>query len=284
MQTEFNLRQKRRAGHIINDTFTYFRLHFKPLMKSILTIAGPFIILGSIFFGFFYYQIFTLTAAQTTPSPFMAFYILLALVLLFIGMVLQHGVVAGYMNISLTTQKKDICLKDIRKHVKQRFFTYFFGIVLIYIIVFISMLFLFIPSIFFLVALSLFFFAVSVENKGIGSAISRSMSLINGHWWKSFGTYFLMNMIVSTIISLIYLPMMLLSGLNNAIIIGEGGAPDLTLIKFIASIGMPLILIISSLASTVLLVTLGINYFSIVEEKEEIGLKEQIESLETENA
>jgi len=278
MQTEFNLREKRRAGHIINDTFHYFRIHFKPLMKSILAIAGPFIILGAVFFGYFYHVLFSSSISKTNPSPYTGLYMLIGMLLLFIAMVLQHGIVASYMHLSLSRHKNDISYKDIRKHVKQKFFTYFFGMVLIYIILFISMFIFLIPSIFFLIALSLFFFTVSVEDKGIGSGISRSISLINGHWWKSFGTYFIMYMIVSTMISLIYIPLMVISGFNTVIALNPEGGSDLNIVPFLFSIGMPIILIISSLLSSVLLITMGVNYFSIVEEKEEIGLKQQIEA------
>ena len=44
----------------------------------------------------------------------------------------------------------------------------------------------------------------------------------------------------------------------------------------------PITMVISALAYSLSSIAAGINYFSIVEEKEEVGLKEKIESIDEE--
>lgn len=285
MQNEFTLRQKRGIGETISDSFSYFKFHFKPIMKAVLILPLPIMMVGAIFIGIFYGQFFETMMQnmdQFDPTPDLGNTIFLFIGGLFLAMggVVFQATIVEYMKLSLILNKSEIQISDIINGMKKRIGYYIAGSILIYIILVVSMFLLILPFILLLVVFSVYYFTIAIDDKDPGSAIGRSFEIIWGNWWKSFIIYFIMNIIMVLITYALYLPFSLLT------IFGGFSSDDPAMLQenlgLFMSIFMPIMVILSSLTSTLLFISIGINYFSLVEEKEEVGLKERIEAVETE--
>ena len=279
MQDEFTLRQKRGIGDTVSATFSYLKIHFIPLMKVLIIIPTAFILIGSISLGIFYGELFD-SIAQSNMNPDFGFsgFMFIAMLLLFLGLILFQGSIIEYMKISLTKSPSEIQLSHILDGLKKKIGYYIAGSILIYIIVVVGTVLLILPGILLIVVFSVYFFAIGIDDKDPGSAISRSFELVWGNWWKSFAIYFIMYLITMAIVYVLYIPfsfLPFLSGFSSGdpSAIQEGMGTYMTYF-------MPIMSMISSYTGVILFVAVGINYFSLVEEKEEVGLKERIEAIE----
>jgi hypothetical protein len=280
MRKEFILRRKRGIGDIISDSFSYFRIHFLSITKTILVIAMPFLLAGAILIGFFYSELFQSIATNPAALPdYKAVNLILGLFLLFVGYLLQQAVVVEYMKVSEKTEKKEITFKAIFAGIKKNVLNYFLGSILIYIIMAAATLAFFLPGIFLLISFSIYFYVISIENKDPGAAIGRSINLIWGSWWKSFLAYFVINLIISAVSYIIIIPFML--------IFTVGGLSSSDPYAFMQnmyqlySLIMPVLIVASSIFMSLMFIAFGMNYYSLVEYREEVGLKQQIEEIES---
>lgn len=279
MQNEFTLRKKRGIGDVISDSFSYYRIHFVQLMKVLLVIPTPLIIIGAIFTGIFYSDFLQSTFTNNRsgmesnlPYLFLGFFIL------GLGYLLLQVVVVEYMNISEKEEKANITFSMIINALKKNLLNYILGFLLLLLILSVGIVFFILPGIFLYVIFSIYFYPIAVERKDPGASIKRSFELIWGKWWFSFVIYLIMSIIVSSITYALSFPLALLTGFSGF----SSQDPQVLQesLNTFATVQFPIQMIISSLLASLFIVAIGINYYSIVEEKEEIGLKQKIDAIE----
>ncbi len=288
MQKEFNLREKRGLGQSVSDTFDYFKIHFKPLMKIVLFVAGPIFLVASILMGLFYFNLGNQMLAKdmnfyssASTAIISAAEIFIGLLLFGVGAVVLNGLVVEYMKLSLTRQKQDIALKDVTDALKKRFGYYLLSTFLIILFIFIGAFIFIIPAIYLSIVFSLYFPIMAIENKNTGDALGRCFSLMGGFWWKSIILFSLMGLIQSAFSYTVSIPFIAYSftdALSNTDVTQMAGNLYVSM-----AIYMPVLFLANSLSYTLSAVAAGVNYFSIVEHKEEVGLKERIEAIGGEN-
>jgi len=277
MKNEIPLRKKRSISEMLNDSFAYFRFHFKPLIKANIRYSGPFFFAGIILQSLVSLLIFL----TDISSSFMSTYLIIANILVFIGFSLQIPIVVAYQKISLSSPKSEIKTKDIYNSIKPFFFRYITSFILLTLFISLASFILVVPAIYFMIALSLVFFIIGVEGKNSWPALHRSMSLINNFWWKSFSFYFLMILIIIFIGITSYIPGMLLLIFYRVIpAFDNTGSSSIEFATFVLSITGSIGASVFYLLHALQICSVGINYFSIVEAKEEVFLKEKIASME----
>ncbi len=279
INTKLELRKKRTFSEMISFTFDFIRVNYKIILKSFAIFGLPLILIGSyLLFGFIQ------NAAMNIGSGFgssiygkigLAYVFLLAGGLFYA--IAINVIIAQYANMEDPSKIK---ISDVWNGILKNLGSYIGASLLIGIIVVIAFFIILIPGIYLSIALSFVFFIITFENKSVGSAFDRSFKLIKGNWWSTFGFILLMSVIQVLINYTITLPLSFLSiWLSEPLM----SSPDIESQKTIGSIILTIIssvqILFYSLISCIIYIAIAVKYFSIVEEKENIGLRSQIESM-----
>jgi hypothetical protein len=132
--------------------------------------------------------------------------------------------------------------------------------------------------IYFLFAVSLTFFIRTYEKKGFFESICRSMKLVSGKWWSTFGLIFLLSLI-STICSwLINVPYYIFAATVGMHSDGEPATPSQS-IGILSGIYIAVSYLIYIMLQAIPNIGIAFQYFNLVELKESRGLMDQIESV-----
>lgn len=277
--SESFLRQKRDLGEILSATFSFIRLHFKYLFKNILIIAVPIMLLSSYSIYLFYDNMFKNINQNYKPNPLgMMENMLFMMLAVGFAVLILNAVVVEYFRLSLEYDRKEIVPRLIIDGLKKRILRYLGMSILMLLMILIGSLFFIIPGIYLGVALSLVFFIIGIENTDIGDAISRTFTLIKGYWWRSFGLYILAGIIQTVLSYAIILPISIGTSIISAqSVLTNSGSPQQ--FGVIMAITTAISFFIMILTRVFTLLVIGINYFSIVEAKEEVYLSKQIEQI-----
>ncbi|MBD2768154.1 hypothetical protein IC235_09650 [Hymenobacter sp. BT664] len=135
----------------------------------------------------------------------------------------------------------------------------------------------FIPGVYLLVGLSLFYAIKVLEDSDFTTSISRSLQLTRGKWWSTFGLLFVMTMMLGMALGVA-------GGIIGSIVGGLGWV--LGLYKDGSSAAGAFAVIASTLGSlfnlfiyTPLLIALAFQYFNLVERHEGVGLRNLVNQL-----
>jgi len=130
----------------------------------------------------------------------------------------------------------------------------------------------FIPLVWAVVALSLYFPALWIEDTDVWTALRRCFYLVYGKWWSSFGLYFVVAFIQSFLSYLFAIPMYGVIMLKALRIPGfDSGILSIATVS-LYSLGL-------IFTSVLTLVAMLFQYFNLVERKEGLGLRLMVNSL-----
>lgn len=121
------------------------------------------------------------------------------------------------------------------------------------------------------------FIVMEIEEKKLYAAIRRSFQLIKGHWWESVGfimTFFVMIYFLIGLFSIPFIIGVSLYELHNVSISQEFLGMD-----FLISLSMTASSIGTLFMFLLLWIAVGVHYFHLVEQREMIGLMEQIDMI-----
>jgi hypothetical protein len=224
---------------------------------------------------------------------------MIPIVILFsIGGIFFMGTIIGYMKLSLSYDRKEITLGMVYGEIKKQFWRYFFSYLLLVVGVIITLgipagllYFLspvFIPFVimigmtYLMIALSIYPYTIGIENAPILKSFQRSFHLIKGKWWRTFGYYILLSILQGLLVYVIMIPVYIIGFYDLfASAISTGTQPDPQHMFNIISIVIPIMMFIQLFFYAFTAIGMGINYFTLVEIKEEVGLREQIEAMNT---
>jgi len=312
--TPIEFQKARDFSNKMNATFEFLKQNFKPFFKSLLYIAGPPMLVGSVLAGSLYSGYFgfigNMSRNQGNPdvftdylgSPVLWVEITLAVLLMFLSGVMIVSVVYNYMLEYDTKKSNVIDVNTIWERVRSSLPMYF-GTVFLYWILLIAVYILLIivivgaaaispwlaffvgVAVFFglmytIVSLSLLFIIRAHEKIGFFEAVNRCFTLIRDKWWSTFGLLVILSLIQSTISSLFLIPWYInfVVSMLHSIDGNPFQEPSLTQ-ELINNIFMTLYFIVSFLLYSLPLVALAFQYFNLVELKEAKGLLSRINTI-----
>jgi hypothetical protein len=282
---ESDFRQKRDFGQKINATFGFIGVHWRPLGRVLLYLAVPAALVHSILTALLQAQAFKVgeqSHVYGTSSSWVRYsglftsplyYLNSAVSALFFTVLVLS--IYGYLLRCLhpTTPGAPVTVADVWEVVKRKFVGTYLSSIGLTLTLGVGFIFFFIPGIYLMVALSLFFVVHTLEDTDFISTISRCLSLTRGKWWSTFGLIFIM----ALMIGMLFFGVMSVFG----IVMGVKGL-------LVASSTMPQVAVIAITAFTQLfslliypplLLALAFQYFNLVERKEGVGLYSLIDQL-----
>lgn len=299
-QQKIEFQRYRDFGQIINATFEFIKQNFLSLIKSIIFIAGPFLLITGILTGFYQKSMFTFYNLTSFTEMGLIFFLLM--ISAFITIQMMIVTVYSFLLIYLSRNETyPIQIEEVWDSVKHNFFkilgltfsiiALLIGAVLIFALImsliigssnnpFLILLFFiifFIPIMFFSVKISLVYMIALHEKKGIWQSIQRSFYLTKNRWWFTFGLIFVLGIIEGIMGFVFQIPqyiVMFVTMFNSM----DGGGIDGV---------MEIVIMLTSILSmfqyvlyVITIIALAFFYFSLVEQKEAKGLLEKIESIQ----
>jgi hypothetical protein len=298
----------------MNATFEFIKQNFKPLFKSILFIAGPPALIGSMMMGSFMGDFMSLTQNMANnagnPEAFSNYFISvsfwLQLVLTFVFLLISGVVTMATINnyILMYGEKKSnqIEVSEVWEMVRSTFWTYL-GSTLLFFILFVAaylltiipaallmvgspfigflLIFGFIIFLFYLaISFALTFFIQAYEKKNFFSAIIRSNKLVRGKWWSTFGLIIILSLIVSTVSYIFIIPWYIVTIADTLHNTTTGVVKETsTTWEVLTIVFFTLYYLAQFTLATLPNVGIAFQYFNLVELKESKGLMDQIETL-----
>ncbi|MEH0156877.1 hypothetical protein V6R21_22300 [Limibacter armeniacum] len=257
----------------VDFTFSFWRNHFKSLISAILVIAGPFVLLGGGISGYFSSEVlFGVNQITATFSSLIGVLFtsiggmfVLYYTLLYVKVFLETNEVPTFK--ILWERKEEVGLGNM-----------LLSMLGLSVILLFGFLFLIIPGVYMSVVFSLLLPVMVFEKKSFNNALSRSSFLIKENWWSSFGFYFAIGTVAGIIgVVVNSVPnMFMIFGASQQV---DGGElpfyfqPLIILLTMVASL-------IAFMINTVNYVALAVNYFSLLEDKEAVSLKDEILTME----
>jgi hypothetical protein len=296
----------------LNATFEFIRQNFKALGKSILLIAGPPVLVGSVMAGSFMGEFFNFDRmAQGNPSAFSDYFMsvsfwiqmLLMFVFLTISFVVAIATINCYLLIYDEKKTNNIEVSEVWDRVRNVFWSYlgtsilfFFLFIIAYIallipvfiladisgvLLFFGVIFIIVGIIYLVFSSSLTYFIQLYEKKNFFDALTRSFRLVNnGKWWSTFGLIMILYLIMMTVSYVFIIPYYAVLFTNTLHSASSGTELEFSSsFKIWTIVFFTLYYMAQMLMYSLPNVGIAFQYFNLVELKEAKGLMNQIESL-----
>jgi len=278
-QPKIELAKARDLGEIVNDSFIFTKQNFKPLFKAVLTFCGLFIIATATTYALQQVKVLDIqkhifeNKYQTfdTVADRFGLEFFLSMLFMLLSYTLMTTTVISYM--ALYKQKGNAAPtnEEMWGYIKYYFLRVLTAAILLTILLVFAMAACIIPGIYLYPVFGLVFPIMIFENASFGYAFSRSFNLIKNNWWATFGTLFVMTIIVS-IASLIFAFPSYVIIFINALTHGNNTASTSVPLTVIVSLVQQL----AQLLYVIPLVALGLCYSNLNEIKEGSGLIDRI--------
>ncbi len=286
----FNFRRHRDLGDSLSAVFTFLRQEFKPLFKSLVIYAGPFVLVGSFFAALYQSNMISSGILIEQNSDPLAVYrnmFSIDYLIALLGMLISHfmimSVVFSYIKVYVEKGKDQFELDNVWDEIRTNFFTIFvssFLLLVIYMVSMISIFLLLIPFVYLVVATSLVIYIQIAEDISFGEAFRRSLYLVRNNWWQTFGTMFIIGLVASIGSGIVSLPntIIVMFYTINAIEDADPASPSfiITLISVFSGF-------FASLFNAFTYITVAILYYSYVEEKDSPDLSDRIRQIDDDN-
>jgi len=298
---KINFRKVRDMGETISATTAFIRQNHKILLKAIFFLALPFILLGLISYTFTLAVLLEDFWDDYDSSAFATYSELSSIFSIFslLGSIVLVAVVYEYIILYLKRSDfEQITVREIGKRVLDNIGLYLsttillFFVVLALLVPFTALMFAWFSLIigmtsgiavfvvittvgillmcsYPVITLSFIYIVRLVEGKSFGAALSRCMIIVQGKW---FSTLWLYMITVFIVMSLIGLVPAILTGLTAFLI----NIFSWESMLFLLPVTGVVYTIVGVIVNVITLIVVALRYFSIVEEKEGIGLMRKI--------
>ncbi|MFD1258473.1 hypothetical protein ACFQ3S_16830 [Mucilaginibacter terrae] len=284
-QQKIELAKTRDLGETISDTFVFVKQNFKPLFKAVFTFCGLLLLATAVTYSLqqvklFEYQkrIFDNQGFQSFDTMFDRFGIeyFLSMFFIMLNYSLMTNVVLSFM--ALYKQKGNIAPtnNELWDHIKYYFIRIFVGTFVLSILSVLATVLCIAPGVYVSPIFGLVFPIIIMENTSFTYAFNRSFNLIKNNWWTTFGTLFVMMLIVYIGYMIFSFPTIIITVINaltHGTKTAATSAPVLIVITLVQQLGQVLFIL--------LLVALGLCYYNLNEIKEGTGLNDRINQFGT---
>ncbi len=295
----------------MNATFEFIKQNIKSLGRSILYIAGPPALIGSLIMATFMddYMKMIMGGAQGNPEAFtnyflsVSFWLQMGLGMVFgvLSFVATIATIYNYLILYEEKKSNQIEITEVWERVKATFWMYFataifFGIIFIvaYIILIIPVVVLaaispwliffgvvgVIVGLFYIVfGSSLTFIIRGYEKKGFFESLMRSFYLVRGKWWSTFGLAIILFLIVGAVSYIFLIPyyiITLTSALHN--VSPDSFSEPSSTAALWSTVFFALYYLAQIFLYTLPHVGIAFQYFNLVELKEAKGLMKDIDN------
>lgn len=284
-QQNIELAKIRDLGENISDTFVFVKQNFKPLLVTVLTFCGLFILATAAMHAIQQVKVLELQK-QALENPgyqsFDSFFdrfgleTFLSLFFMLLSYALMTTTVLSYM--ALYKQKGNIAptSAEVWAYIKYYILRVLGGSILLSILLIIASALCILPGVYVYPIFGLIFPIMIMENGSFGYAYKRSFSIIKDNWWTTFGVLFVMAIITYIGFLIFSFPAIILS-IINLLTHGTRTAATSTPVAVITAVIQQAGLIIYVLP----LVSLGLCYYNLNEIKEGTGLNDRINQFGT---
>lgn len=306
---QIELHKQRDFGSKLNVTIEFVKRNFKPLYKSIIYIAGPFLLLGSLLMtSVFNYSFQSMGNPTGTPPDADMFFSLGikgigSFVFLLLASVALISVVYEFLKLYEKKGSGAIEVEEVYGKVKSSFwnvlgtvFLYVLLVIAIYIALlipafafgalggafaFMIVIVVMVGLVYFFIASSLIFIIRAYENVGFITALTRSLKLIKGKWWSTFGLLFVIGLIQGVVSSIFMIPYYVNTIISTMHTVETGvfQEPSQTTI-IVNQVLLLLYFLLSYLMYALPLLGIAFQYFNLREMKEATGLIDKIDAFE----
>lgn len=270
MNEWMNLREERDFGEKFNATFLFARQNFKNLSLSLLLLGAPLMIVGNLLVAYLQadMQIGSFDYTNGLPDGFWTLYLIIIPVY-FIAyswlMAVTYAYIAEYL-----TGNREITTGQVFKRASQKIGKILVSSIIIAIMVGFGFLLVVIPGIYLMVAVTFVQVIILVEDVPVFKSISRSISLIKGKWWSTFGLIVVMSFVVGIMQLVFTIPTyvnLFVKGLHQNLFAFDAGT---ILSNAFGTIGI-------SLLYPLFFIAIAFQYFNMVERHESKGLMNEID-------
>ena len=274
-----NLCVARSLSEIITATFNWLKQEIKPFLRAFAVLALPvivvFVLLLKDFLMEYLYVADNMELMDTQATMMMLQRSMLTgLFGLLMGMWIQLFAVA-YMRVYQEHYRAGIfeavTVKEVFDVMRRKFWVFVGWSILFGVIVAAGLMFCMLPGIWFGISLMFGGYYVMMRDMKSGDALSASWRLVKGAWWLSFGNVVVLSLITSVVSYVFGLPYLIVT-MGSAI---GGGEPNVYAAVFtllISYLGQYLL-------ANVMVVGIGMLFFSLIEDKEHLSMLDRIEEM-----
>jgi len=304
-QQKISFRQSRDFGELFNVTIKFFKQNFKPLFKCMLLIAGPFVIVSSIAGAFYQSNMVSFTSMLRNAGVFSnlftpAYFILIIFSIL--GSLVLMGVVFEYMLLYSEKGPGEFTVGDVARKLfgdAWKIISTFLGLFLLMVIV-IAILALLVggltsasPALGILFAIALFlgmfilgpplifvftaaYLVRMKESLGVFASIGKARALMSDNFWWTWLIIVCAYLIVLILSMVFAIPQMFISFM---VMFNGVKGNDSSTLNLVFMIITGLSTFCTTFLYSVFIVITNFHYFSLVEQKEGLGLFERIDEI-----
>ncbi|SDD41521.1 hypothetical protein [Pedobacter soli] len=277
MVNQLEFKKRRDFGQVINDTFTFMRQNFKPLIKTYFTFCGLFVLASMAAMLMQQYKMVNIintigNGRNTTGIGFGSLYgIEYFLTILFSLATYASMSVAILSYIAIYVQKgnQTPTTDEVWGYFKYYFFRVFGNSLLLMLMLGVAFIFCLVPGFWLFPFVAMMFPIMVIENGSLGYSFNRSFKIIKDNFWVTFGTLVVVWIIVYACMSMVILPTSLL---NMVSMFGRKSPHMSVTLSMITTVLQSLCQVFTIIP----IITISLAYFSLVEQKENTGLMERI--------
>lgn len=303
------LRQQRDFGQVISTSFEFLFANFAGFFKTVFLITGFTFVLSISLFSLWFYKLIngfssgvraTRYGSDKSSDALLAmfggmnlFYLIIGAVVLLFSLMFTYLTVYSYIKIYVHNRKlTDISIGEVWTEVKKRLPKYIGGGILFIIIVtllnalsialesvgFLQFIIGLITNAFGIYAYLYFLVLVNEEEVSVLDAFGRSFYLVSGKWWFTFGVFFVLFLLCYILTLLLSFTGVFVGGMVSNFF-GYAVSKYVTFLLVVS--GGVLGTIYLYMVFCFFIIKNSVLYYSYSEQKDSIGLLENIEALAT---
>ncbi|QXU41106.1 hypothetical protein [Pedobacter sp. D749] len=274
---KLEFRKKRDFGQVINDTFTFMRQNFKPLIKVYFTFCGLFVLASMLTMLLQQYKmvnIFNTIGVEGNTNKFglssvYSIEYFLSILFSLATYASMSVAILSYIAVYVKKGNETPTTEEVWGYFKYYFFRIFGSSLLLILMLIISFFFCVVPFFWLFPYVAMIFPIMVIENGSLGYSFTRSFAVIKDNFWVTFGTLIVVWIIVYACMSMVILP----TTLFNMIGMFTHKTPRMSLtLTMITTVLQS----ICQVFTIIPIITISLTYFSLVEQKENPGLMERI--------
>lgn len=282
-------KRQRDIGEFFSDTFAFLRNEFKGFFTIVFKIVGPYVLVAITGLALYIYSLADLFNGSLMQSGGDAMnanplYAIIGLLLTLIGGIaaytLSYSSTLHYIK-SYEDNNGVIKEEEIRQGVKRSFWSIIGLGIVNAIMISVGIMLCCIPGIYIWVPLTLSFSLLVFRDLSVTDSISDSFSLVNGEWWMTFITMFVIWLVIMIASYAFSIPSIIYLYVKMGITMGQGDLAEGS--NFFTDpiyLGLTFLsYVFQYLLSLVTIVTSAMIYFHLNEKKNFTGAFEKIDSL-----
>ena len=259
IEDNLNFNEHREFGELISTPFSFFFKNFKAIIFPMLKYAGPIIVIGMIFLSFAITNLVENMedVAFEGISLYYFNYTLISGLLLGFGYVMAVAIIYSYAVLYEEKGGDNFSENDIKELAFSVYLNLLFAQIIKIILIVLGVFAFVIGAIYISIAVSYVDFIIVKERTNSFDAIKKSFGVVRGNWWKTFGLLFIIQLILSFAIQILYTPVIMLTS-SLGFVGADGDSMSVILL-----IVMTLASVLSILAYSIPNIAIVYLYFNI---------------------